>query len=334
MILRGAAGVGHSESRGRPRTILSRRVFTAFLAGTAAATVFTAGCGSASLGPNTSSSTVPGPAPQAGGSDASAARLAKVLTIVEENHTATSALNGMPFLAGLARTYGYSTDYRALTHPSLPNYLALAGGSTFDVGDDDDPAAHPIAAPSVFDQTITAGHTAKAYEESMPTTCALSNSGDYAVRHNPWAYFADNASRVNCQRYDVPAGTPAAGSLRDDITAGALPTLGWVTPNLCHDAHDCDLATADGWLHRWLPMIMAGPDYRAGRLAIVITFDENDGSDPNTVLTTVVSPNTSHVVSATPYTHYSWTRLADEIAAIPLLRSASTAPSLRPAFHL
>ena len=37
----------------------------------------------------------------------------------------------MPYLAGLAGEFGRTTAYRAVTHPSLPNYLAVAGGSTF-----------------------------------------------------------------------------------------------------------------------------------------------------------------------------------------------------------
>jgi acid phosphatase len=258
----------------------------------------------------------------------------KVLMIVEENHTAGSALAGMPYLASLSRTYGYATSYRAVTHPSLPNYLAIAGGSTFGVADDRSPASHPLAGPSVFDRVIASGRTAKTYADAMPTPCALTPTRRYAVKHNPWTYFSDPASRANCRRFDVPAGSPGTGALRADIDKGRLPHVGLLIPDICNDGHDCSLATADTWLRSWLQVVMAGPDYRAGRLAIVVTFDEDDSSADNTILTTVVSPYTSHVVSSTPYTHYSLLRYLAELTGTTPLRAAATATSVRAAFGI
>jgi phosphatidylinositol-3-phosphatase len=258
----------------------------------------------------------------------------KLLTIVEENHGEQAALAQMPYLAALSGTYGRTTAYSAVTHPSLPNYLALVGGSTFGVTDDASPAAHPLSGPSVFDQAISAGRTAKAYIEAMPSPCALSSSGRYAVRHNPWTYFADPAERAHCRADDVPAGTPSTGPLHDDVTAGTLPTLGWVTPDLCNDAHDCPPRVADDWLRSWLPVIMGGPDFRGGLLAVVVTFDEAEGSGSNTVLTAVIAPGVRHVVTATSCSHYCWTRYAAELAGVPPLRQAATSTSLGTAFGL
>ena len=99
MILRGPARDGRAKFCGQVRTILSR--LHRFVAGTAAATLFTAGCGSASLGPNTSGPTVTG---------ANAAQLTKVLTIVEENHTAPSALIRKSTIMGRRRRPGFSPD--------------------------------------------------------------------------------------------------------------------------------------------------------------------------------------------------------------------------------
>jgi acid phosphatase len=261
-------------------------------------------------------------------------RPTKVLVVVEENHTAGSALRGMPYLASLATTYGRATSYKALTHPSLPNYLAIAGGSTFGVRDDRGPLSHRLTGPSVFDRVLAAGRTAKTYAESMPAPCALTGTAKYAVRHNPWTYFADPASRASCRRFDVPSGTAAKGALRTDIDRGTLPDLGLLIPDICNDAHDCSLATADAWLKTWLTAVQRGPDYRAGRLAVVVTFDEDDNSADNTVLTVVMSPRTSHVVVAAPLDHYSLTRLIAELTGTAPLRSAASARSMRAAFHL
>jgi len=259
----------------------------------------------------------------------------KVLVVVEENHSASSAVQQMPYLAALADAYGQSTDYRAVAHPSLPNYLAITGGSTYGVTDDNAPASHPITEADVFDNAVTAGHTAKTYAESMPAPCTREPAGRYAVKHNAWAYFADPTARDNCQRFDVPAGTTAAGPLRTDIDAGALPTVGELIPDLCNDGHDCSLGTADNWLRQWLPVLMAGPDYRSGNLAIVVTFDEDDAdSGPNTVLTTIIAPNIAHLRGDGGLTHYSLSRYLAEVSGTPPPGAAAAAASLRSAFGL
>ncbi len=240
----------------------------------------------------------------------------------------------MPYLASLARRYGRTTSYRAVTHPSLPNYLALAAGSTFGISDDSEPAAHPLPGKSVFDQALAHGLTAKLYAESMPGNCTRTSTASYAVKHNPWTYFSGTTQRANCRRHDVPMGTTGSGALSRDIASGKLPRVGMAVPNICHDAHDCSLATADGWLHEWLPKVMQGPDYRSGRLAVMVTFDEDDGSASNTVLMVVISPVTSHVIAKASYTHYSWLRCVEQLLHVPALRQAATARSLCPAFGL
>ena len=269
------------------------------------------------------------------GPPASAAtRPTKVLVVVEENHSQTQAVNDMPYLASLASTYGRTSAYRAVTHPSLPNYLAIAGGSTFGVRDDKNPSSHHITGPSAFDRALAHGKTAKTYADGMPGNCYPTSTSRYAVRHNPWTYFSDAGPRANCRSRDVPLGLTTRGPLRSDINAGTLPNLGLIVPDVCHDGHDCSLSTADNWLKAWLPIVMNGPDYRAGRLAIVVTFDEDDSSGNNTVLTVVVSPYTSHVVSSRAYTHYSLTRYFAELTLTTPLHNAATAVSLRTDFHI
>jgi phospholipase C len=258
----------------------------------------------------------------------------KVLVIVVENHSERAALDQMPYLAGLADDFGRTTDYRAVTHPSLPNYLAVAGGSTFGVSDDESPSSHPIEQVSVFDAVIAAGGTAKTYAEAMPEPCTLEPVGRYAVKHNPWAYFSSSISRDNCGRFDVPAGDPGNGALRDDVDAGTLPTVGLLVPDLCNDGHDCPLLTVDEWLRQWLPVIKDGPDYRAGDLAVVVTFDEDDRTADNLVLTTVIAPTVAQVVAGAPLTHYSLSRYLAELGGATPLGEAATAASLRTAFGL
>jgi acid phosphatase len=254
----------------------------------------------------------------------------KLLVLVVENHSLDEMRSQMPEAFGLAERYGYATQYRALTHPSLPNYLAMAGGDTFGVADDDPPTAHVIHGPSVFGQALEAGRTAKVYAEGMPGPCAPATGGErYAVRHNPWAYFVDE--RDLCERLDVPLDDFAA-----DAASGDLPDAGLVVPDLCHDAHDegCDLAGADAWIADHVRAAMAGPDFAAGRLAIVVTADEDDRGQDNLVLTIVVHPSQEGHVVDTPLTHYSLTRLYDEVLGVPPLRHAASAPDMAQAFGL
>jgi len=261
-------------------------------------------------------------------------RPGKVLVIVLENHGYGAALRQMPFLASQSRGYAKASSYYATRHPSLPNYLVLAGGSTFGVTDNKNPASHRLSGSSVFGQVIARGRTAKTYAEGMTTNCQRTSAGRYAVRHNPWPYFASSRERALCLRYDVPAGTTTSGALHRDVAAGRLPTFSMLIPDLCHDAHDCSLATADSWLRAWVRQIKAGPDYRAGRLAVVVTFDEDERTSGNHVLTTVIHPALHGLVVTRRLSHYSLSATASRLVGVTPLRKAAGTPNFLAAVHL
>src|SRR5260370_2010745 len=63
-----------------------------------------------------------------------------VFVIVMENKSAEEALTG-PFTASLAAKYGVAGNYHPISHPSVPNYLALTSGSTRGLRDARD---HPL----------------------------------------------------------------------------------------------------------------------------------------------------------------------------------------------
>ena len=270
----------------------------------------------------TAPTSTPGVAPTGSGA------VTKVLVFVEENHSLSEMSSDMPYAFGLAQRFGYATNYRAIRHPSLPNYIAIAGGQTHGITDDGAPSANPVAATSVFAQSIAAGRTAAVYADGMAQNCATSDGGSqYAVKHNPWAYFINERSA--CQRYDVPVDQLAVA-----ITTGTLANVGMVVPNLCNDGHDCPLSTADRWFKGWMTRIFEGPDWRSGRLAVVLTADEDDTSGANTVLTVVIHPSQKANVVTSALTHYSLTRLYEEVAGVPFLFGAGSAPSMTTAFGL
>ncbi|MGH3414148.1 MAG: alkaline phosphatase family protein [Marmoricola sp.] len=255
-------------------------------------------------------------------------RVTKLLVFIIENHSLSQMRDHMPWTYALAKRYAYARDYHAIRHPSLPNYLAIAGGSTFGVADDKPPSAHHVHAWSVFDQALYNGRTAKVYAEGMPSPCALQNGGGhYAVRHNPWTYFVDR--RPACRAHDV-----SLASFAHDAAAGSLPNAGMVIPNLIHDAHDASLADADRWLKTHINEVRSGPDFRSGRLAVVVTADEDDGHHGNRVLTVVAGRYTPHRVVPTRLSHYSLTRLYDDVLGVQHLRKASSAHSMTRAFGI
>lgn len=257
---------------------------------------------------------------------ASAPAVTKVLTFMEENHSLSEMQTQMPYLNGLSKQYAYANHYRGITYPSEPNYLAIAGGSTFGDTADHNPA-YQVAGASMFGQTTSSA----SYVEGMTSNCqqASDRSNLYAVKHNPWASFTDE--RTTCNARDVPVSR-----LLSDVRAGTLPSVGMVIPNMCHDAHDCPPGAADNWLKMYLPAIMAGPDFTSGRLAVVVTADTDDRSAGNVVLTTVLQKNLNgtHKVVGTALNHYSLTRLYGQADCRPPLRSAAAAANMAAAFGL
>ena len=291
--------------------------------GSAPPATASAAAGTASSGPSATAS---------GGSGGSR----KVMVIAEENHTEEDVLDGgrAPYLAGLAHRYATLTSMTAgypVGCPSLPAYLLMTSGSTQGVCDDAGPDAHPIGAPSLFSQLEQAGRQWRGYAESMPSPCARDDGagGRYLVRHAPAPYYT-GASR--CQDWDLPLGTPSAGALHDDVAAGTLPDYALVTPDACDDMHGAGVcagdmvADGDRWLAAWLPQIMAGPDYRSGRLVVVITWDEGSGSS-NHIPTVVVTPTAQGVEVTEPVTHCGLLGMEQRLLGLPLLGCAAGAPT-------
>jgi phosphatidylinositol-3-phosphatase len=326
---RRSGSIASRESAKAPQLVVTYSNATAAPSPTATSTT------AAAPSPTTTTTTAAAPSPTTTTTTATAVPNAqpvtKVLTIVEENHSLEQMKAGMPYLYSLAQRFSYANNYVAIRHPSLPNYLAIAGGDTFGVTDDADPASHPLSGQSVFGQAIAQGRTAGVYAESMPGNCVPSGNTakGYAVKHNPWPYFVDE--RALCNAFDTPeTGFGVA------VSANALPNAGMLIPNQCNDAHDCSLGTADSWLKNRLPNILASADFTSGKLAVVVTADEDDNTSGNKVLTVILhaSLDGSHKVVSTALTHYSLSRFYSQTTGGSPLRKAAAAPDMAEAFGL
>lgn len=245
-----------------------------------------------------------------------------VVWILFENHSYSQVIgsSSAPYINSIARKCGLATNYFAISHPSLPNYVALTSGSTQGITDDNPPSGHPLAAASIFSQVGTGW---RSLEEAMPSNCDLTNSGEYAVRHNPAAYYT--GIRTACASVDIPLSA----------TPNVSAKFTFVTPNLCNDMHNCSVTTGDSWLSTFLPKILSSSTYTAGGTAIFITWDEDNGSSGNHVSTVVISPYTrAGATDSATLNHYSLLRTTEDMLGLGCLANSCSASDFRAAFGL
>jgi phospholipase C len=304
----------------------ARRVLLALVV---AALAVLGGCSTQAAPTRTSTTTTTGPSsttPSPASAPASAA-VTKLLVFVVENHSLDEMREGMPNTYAVAQRYGYADHYFALTHPSLPNYIAMVSGDLHGVVDDSPPSKWQLSGPTIFGRALAAGRTATAYADAMPDPCHSVDAQRYAVRHNPWTYFVDE--RDACRTFDRPLE-----AFDSDVSAGDLPNAGYVAPDLCHDAHDCSLAEADSWFGAQLTKIFAGPDWRSGHLAVVLTADEDDRHNDNNVMTVVIHPSQQHNVVSERFDHYALYGLYEDVLGLPHTEARPASPSMAEAFGL
>ncbi len=235
-----------------------------------------------------------------------------LVVIVLENHSSSQIMGNAccPYLnAKASKGRIYANDH-AITHPSLPNYLALSGGSTCGKTGTDTVVPY-CRGRNLWDQLRTAGVHWRVYQESMPSRCDLTDTSLYAVRHDPEAIYADQAHAATC----------AAHVMRLPPTITSLPALTFVTPNICNDMHSCAPSTGDRWLKTWLPKFLAVPGTR-----VAVTFDE--GSSDNHVPAFEVGAGVPNTTDRTWYSHYSLLAGIEDAFGLPRLGNAAHARPL------
>jgi hypothetical protein len=251
-----------------------------------------------------------------GGATATVPTPEHVVVVVLENKDIDQVLGtgNAPYLDHLAQTGADFTNAHAETHPSQPNYLALFSGST--QGITDDSCLPRFAAPNLATQLQTAGRSFVGYSESLPapgfTGC---RRGEYAQKHSPWAAFTNLPPGANQPWSAWPA------------SFDQLPTVAFVTPNLCSDMHDCAVSAGDQWLSENLS------DYadwaRTHNSLLIVTFDESESRhDSNGIVTLINGAGVRVGPVNEPIDHYRLLHTIEAMYRLPALGNAATTPPI------
>jgi len=259
-----------------------------------------------------------------------------VFVIVCENREFDEVIGNakMPRFNAWAKEYTLLDQYYAVTHPSLPNYIAMIGGDFFGIQTNCTDCL--IRARSLPDLLEDAGRTWKTYQEGLPEPGFTgARAGRYAQKHNPFVYFEPvRNDRARLERSVVPLE-----QLAEDLTQGGLPDFSFITPDMCNSGHDCGLEVTDAWLGRVVDAILQSPGFDRTSL-IVLTFDEGTttrnccGSPPlasgGRIATVLISPLIQRGFrDETPYSHYSLLKTIAAAWGLPELgRSADPAVNL------
>ncbi|KAK7943821.1 acid phosphatase [Apiospora aurea] len=184
---------------------------------------------------------------------------------------------GDPSLSFLATQGVTLTNYHAVTHPSQPNYVAAAGGSTFRVIGD---GFYRIGADTKTVVDLLDGKNVSwgVYQEDMPYSGFEGNwknqkngANDYVRKHNPLMSYDSVTSDPNRL-----AKSKNLTMFYSDLEADRLPQWMFITPNMTSDGHDTPVTTAGLWTRNFLTPLLANPKFNTGRTLVVVTFDETE----------------------------------------------------------
>jgi hypothetical protein len=249
-----------------------------------------------------------------------------------------------PYLNSLINTYGFGSNYYALTHPSDPNYYPILGGSDF--GINYNCPANCFDQPNLAYNIELAGKTWAGYMEG---------GGGYSTPTDrlPFLAFSDiynDPARVAAHLFDLsqldqdlasPATAPNfVWFAADDATNMEGPTdtllgvIQWALSQLT--THQYNVRAGDEWLQDTLPDIMNSPVWNdpTQKSAIFLTFDEDYnnislgiGNQGNHIVTVVIpSPGAvasgmrgGHFVADDYNNHYSLLRTIEDSLGLPPL---------------
>jgi acid phosphatase len=154
--------------------------------------------------------------------------------------------------------------------------------------------------------------------------CYSRNSGEYAVKHNPFVYYENiRGNQSRCEAHVVPYTSFPA----DLKSASTLPDYSFISPNMCNDMHNCTIQAGDSWLAREVPRILASPAFTRQNSLLVVVWDEGHKSDNRVLAIFAGAAAKKGYVSRAKYDHYSLLRTIESVWHLPpLTRNDANAP--------
>jgi acid phosphatase len=234
-----------------------------------------------------------------------------IVIVIEENKSYSQIIGNpdAPYINALAQGGALFTNSHGVTHPSQPNYLALFSGSTRGIGSNSCPL--DLSGDNLASALTAKGLSFISYSESMPAAgypgCRY---GSYMRKHNP------------------AANWKALSALNQPLTAwpqdfAKLPDVAWVIPDQRHDMHDGSIAEGDAWLKqnidgyaRWA---------MDNNSLLIVTFDEDDGSEGNRIVTLFVGPMVKPGKYAQRIDHYNVLRTIMQMYGLPGINESARA---------
>ena len=245
-----------------------------------------------------------------------------VVVVLEENHSFHEIIgsSNAPYINSLAHSGALFTNSFAITHPSEPNYLALFSGSTQGLIDDSCP--HTFAGPDLGGELIAAHDTFQGFAEGLPgigsTVCT---SGEYARKHNPWVNFTDVPSSDNLPLTSFPSSS----------TFSSLPTISFVIPNLLDDMHDGTIQQGDSWLRSHIDPYVQWA--RTNHSLLIVTWDEDDGSQNNQIPTIFVGPMVKSGQYSETIDQYRVLRTLEDMYGLLAAHNSASVPAISDCWH-
>ena len=228
----------------------------------------------------------------------------RVVVVFLENQGYAAAV-AQPFFKDLITRGALLSNFYAETHPSQPNYIAFAAGTTRDVvGDANVDLSHRHLGDLLEDK----GLTWKNYAEAFPSPCFKGRvSRTYARKHVPFISFTNvNTNPERCKNI------VSASTFIPDVVGGQLPHFSFYTPDMNNDGHDTGIAYAAKAMEKTFGPLLADQNLLKSTL-FVFTFDEDDGSNSNRIFTAFIGAGVRPgSVSNQRYSHYDLLRTIED----------------------
>jgi acid phosphatase len=232
-----------------------------------------------------------------------------VLVMFENKANSQITSSSAPYFTSLAAQGAKFSQSYGITHPSQPNYIALFSGATQGVTSDACPKNFSVT--NLGAQLIGAGLSFTGYSEAMPsngyTGCS---SGTYMRKHNSWVDFSNVPAASNLTYSSFPT----------DYTT--LPTVSFVTPDMCNDMHDCSVGTGDTWLRTHFDAYAQWA--KTHNSLLIVTFDEDNSLSLNHIHTSFVGQGVKVGTYSEKITHYTVLRTIESAYGLSAIGGAAS----------